>query len=142
MFTTIDTAEAVERSSLNILKALDIREEQWTEDQMKVKKEKIKENIKKRKRANDFVDVLLKKCKEHGGPVATGVEVSDRVESFKGSEAAAKQALRQEIQYQRVTHTKDVAARPDLYRVNKVSVDDMRQNLIALVEDIDLESGC
>ena len=93
---------------------------------MKVKKEKIKENIKKRKRANDFVDVLLKKCKEHGGPVATGVEVSDRVESFKESEAAAKQALWQEIQYQRVTHPKDVAVRPDLCnRVNVVSVDDM-----------------
>ncbi len=125
MFTTNHTSEAVERSSSKLLKPLDIQKEQWTEDQMKVKKEKIKEDINKWKCAIDLVDVLLKKCKEHGGPVATGVEVSDRVESFKGSEASAKQALWQEIQYQRVTHPKDVAARPNLYRVNKVSVDDM-----------------
>lgn len=75
------------------------------------------QNIQKKKRSNDFVDILFKKCKEHGGPVTSGQEVKDLVANYDSKEL--KQFLRQEIQYQRVTHPRDVAARPDLYKVNK-----------------------
>ena len=53
---------------------------------------------KKKMRANDFIDQLLVKCKEHGGPVTSASEVKALV-SEKAPEL--KTFLRQEIQYQR-----------------------------------------
>ena len=65
MFTS-HTSEVIEKTAMAIMKALDDRETEWTKEQQKIKREKLKENIKKKKRSNDFVDILLKKCKEHG----------------------------------------------------------------------------
>ena len=38
----------------------------WTENQKKHWKEKILKNLKNRQHMNDLIDILLKKCKEHG----------------------------------------------------------------------------
>ena len=48
-----------------------------------------------------------------------------------------RQVLRLEIQYQRVTQRKDAVARNELYKVNKLTVEVMKDNLITLVEDLD-----
>lgn len=77
--------------------------------------------------------MLLRKCKGHGGPVTTGREVNDLTKRYEGQEAEVKQILRQKIQYQRVTHRKDAVARAELYNVNKLTKEIMRDNLINLV---------
>ena len=41
----------------------------WTEDQKKHWKEKILKNLNNKQHMNDLTDILLKKCKEHGGTV-------------------------------------------------------------------------
>ena len=84
---------------------------QWIKlgsDTLKHKKKNSKKKIKRKLRANDFVDQLLVKCKDHGGPF-TSVQEAKEVASKKPSEL--KTYLRQEIQYQRVTHQRDAEAR-------------------------------
>ena len=46
-----------------------------------------------------------------------------------------KKFLRQEIQYQRVTHHRDAKVRKDLYKVNNVSLEDMIKNLTVMLSD-------
>ena len=46
-----------------------------------------------------------------------------------------KTFLRQEIQYQRVTHHRDAEVRKDLYKVNNVSLEDMIENLTVMLSD-------
>lgn len=92
----------VERSTTAVLKHLDAMEVTWSNKQKEKKKQRLRENLQKKVRANDFVDQLLVKCKEHGGPVTSVTEVKALV-CKKSPEL--KTYLRQEIQYQSHTST-------------------------------------
>ena len=52
-----------------------------------------------------------------------------------------KTFLRQEIQYQRVTHHRDAEVRKDLYKVNNVSLQDMIENLTVMLSDEQNDEG-
>ena len=45
-----------------------------------------------------------------------------------------KSCLRQDIQYHRETHKRDAEIRKDLYKVNKVSLDGMIENLTVILD--------
>ena len=57
-------------------KILDEMERSWTEKQKQILKLKIQDSMLKKRQANDFIDVILKKCKEHGGPVTSISELN------------------------------------------------------------------
>ena len=65
----------IERSAIGIMKALDKREDGWTKNQKVLKKERLKKLIANKGRANDFIDNILKKCKDHGGPLTSSDEL-------------------------------------------------------------------
>ena len=46
-------------------------EAEWTLEQRELSKNRVAESMGKSKRANELVDWLLKKYKEHGGPITT-----------------------------------------------------------------------
>ena len=62
-------------------------------------------------RAADFVDQLLKKCKQHKGPLTSASELKVLIDAKSPD---LKKFLRQEIQYQRVTHHRDAKVRKDV----------------------------
>ena len=68
--------------------------------------------MEKCKRANELVDWLLKKCKEHGGPNTTLKELNLFMKSTHKEDK--KKFLRQEVQFQKITHKKDSIERPKL----------------------------
>ena len=110
-----DEQDVVVENSLNaVLKHLDRMEVSWSKGQREKKKQRIKANLEKKVRANEFVDQLLVKCKQHNGPVTSINELTALV-SQKSPEL--KTFLRQEIQYQRVTHQRDA----DVRRVTKLT---------------------
>ena len=43
----------------------------WSAIQKEKKKEKLMENLKKKRRANDFLDQTIAKCKNHNGSVTS-----------------------------------------------------------------------
>ena len=99
------------------------------------KKRKLIESGKCRKsqRTNEFIDCLLRKSKEHDGPVTIQDEVKDLVNITPTDRIKAEQ----EIQYQRVTHKRDFESRPLLYKVNKMSVEDMVLNLTTMFGEVE-----
>ena len=90
------TSEEMEASTSSLLKTLENMEYQWTELQTKLKKLKLKEAIKKKHRANEFMDEILKKCKEHSGPVVCPSDVKNLVKNTP-DEKLLKSFLRQEV---------------------------------------------
>ena len=62
--------------------------------------------------ANELVDWLLKKCKEHSGPVTILKELNLFLKSTHKEDK--KTFLRQEVQFQKITHKKDSIGRPKL----------------------------
>ena len=68
--------------------------------------------MEKSKRANKLVDWLLKKCKEHGGPITTLKEFNLFLKSTHKEDK--RQFLRQEVQFQKIPHKKDSIERPKL----------------------------
>ena len=66
----------LKKSTLSVLKALDKMEHDWTKAQKEKRNEKLKEAMSKKKRANEFVDKILSKCKQHDGPI-TSVKDAD-----------------------------------------------------------------
>ena len=122
----------VDRSITQVMKLLDDMELKWSAKQKELKKKHLLECFQKKLRANDFVDQLLVKCKQHQGPFTSINEVKALV---KNNPTELKSFLRLEIQYQRVTHPRDAEARKDIYRVNKVSLEEMIENLTLILSD-------
>ena len=118
--------KAYERRDLAKVRKLDEMESVWNKQQQDLQLEHLNMSAKKKQRSNDFIDVVLSKCKLHGGPVTNAEEVKDIPKN--------KSFLRHEIQYQRVTHPKDVIIRPNLYKVNGLSIDEMTSNLLSMFE--------
>lgn len=126
------TQQEVDSSALGAMKALDIREESWTTDQKDLKRQRLKRLAEVKKRASEMIDNVLRKCKDHGGPLTSTDEV--RALQSKG-DSNLKSQLRLEMQFQKLTHQKDAVARPQLYKVNKMTDDELADNLSTLFDD-------
>ena len=70
-------------SARKVYKLLDQMETEWTFQQKVIYKQRIQDSLTKSKRANEFVDSILKKCKEHGGHITTVVELETFVKQHK-----------------------------------------------------------
>ena len=66
LMLTYSQINQVERSTETVLKHVDAMNKTWSDMQKHKKKEKLLKNLERKLRANDFVDQLLVKCKEHG----------------------------------------------------------------------------
>ena len=101
------------RETMQKLKKLVSMEDAWYESQGEVKKERVKLVAQRQHKSNTFTNSLLGKCKLHGGPVSTEQEVQQI--------SKEKSFLRCELQYHRLTNSKDALLRPQLYKVNGLS---------------------
>ena len=66
-----------------VFKELDKMETVWTEKQKREYKQKLTNMMSKNERRNDFINLLLKKCKSHNGPIADESEFHKLVVSYK-----------------------------------------------------------
>jgi hypothetical protein len=108
------------------MRQLDDMEMRWTEKQ----KEKIVERLQKTKREGHLLNHIVHKCKEHGGPFT---QLDDlQVLSSQSTIVNHKKIIRMEVQYQWLAHPRDSQVSPDLYKVNRMSIDDMMKNLASI----------
>ena len=129
----------IDRRMISIMNQLDSMEISWTATQKIKEKEKILENLQKKKRSNEFANSLLKKCKEQKGPVTSIEELKALVNENSPN---LKSYLRVEVQYKRELHQRDAEVRSNLYKVNRLTVQDLIENLtILLSEDPDADES-
>ena len=111
-----------ENRNIYIYIVLDSMERDWTSEQRELFKVKLKESLRKNNR-DGFADTLLKKCKEHDGPISSIDDLTKLLGKY--DEESLKKILRQEIQYHKVFQARDSQEHPDIYKVNNLSVEDM-----------------
>lgn len=126
--------EYIHKKNRKLYQMLDIMEQNWTHMQKELFKGKLKESF-KRKNRDSFSDAVLNKCKEHGGPI-TCLEDLNKLLGQHDDESL-KRILRQELQYQRVHQSRDCQERPELYKVNNLSVEEMSNNLLLMFSNPD-----
>ena len=80
-----------------------------------------------------YKDLLLKKCKQHGGPVATVEDVRMLVNN-ESDEKKLKSCLRTEVGFQKALHPFDARERSYLYKMNYLSVEELTENLVILLD--------
>ena len=124
----------VDKETKQICKLLDEQEKQCFESQQKILKSKIAETHAKALHQVEYVHILLAKCKKHGGPFVSINEL-DSCLTNRSDEAGIKRILRLEISYRRHTSSKDFQFNPELYKVNPVSVAEMKVNLAVLLSN-------
>ena len=119
----------INREMISIMKELDNMEVVWSDQQRQKQKDRLLNNLAKKK-TNEFVDAVLKNCKKHNGLVTSVDELKELVQ-MNGPKL--KSFLCLEIQYQRETHRRDAEVRCNLYKVNSLSVQEMIENLTVLL---------
>ena len=132
MFAVSQTEEDLQKSSNKIIKSLNSMEIKWTEDQKKKCKDKIVKIFQKGNEANAYADTILKRCKDHNGPITSLKELAQFVKETPANDL--RKFIRQEVIFQRILHEKDGAEHPDLYKVQNYTADQMIENLTILLE--------
>ena len=121
--------------SRHVFKILDEMEKDWTEEQKTVKRNRIKADMEKSKRAGNFLGVVIRKLKDYQGPTTSLSEL----EEMKKMDGDKKKWLRLELQFQRETNSRDALERPHLYKVNNLTEIEMLANLAILLASDSLE---
>ena len=129
LFNTNETGNT-EMASTNVLRNLDAMEMLWTEKQKEAMKKRLIERIQKSQKEGQFLNHLVHKCKEHGGPFT---QIEELGTLPKDSPTALKKILRVELQYQRLAHPRDSQENPSIYKVNGLEIDVMMSNLALIL---------
>ena len=123
----------VSRSATEIIKTLQSMEGCWNQKQTDVWKEKIKSSLQKKVRSAQYKDVLLKRCKDHGGPLLSAEDVANHIQK-NNDKKKLKGELRAEVGLQKALHPFDARERPHLYKMNFLSVDMLTENIVILLD--------
>ena len=125
----------VDHLTKKIYKALCKREDDWTESQRHLQKGKILEKMAKTVKEQDYMLKLLRECKTWCGPWTSCDELAailqhrpDKVEKI----------VKTELAYYRHTHKSDMIARPELFKLIRITHEERLENLFILPSDNNL----
>ena len=127
---------SIDKDTRQIMKILDTQEKEWLASQKELIVKKLQDRREKAKHGENQINVLIAKCKNHGGPFST---VKDLEEAMKriSEEGEVKRVLRTELLLRKHTSSRDFKQNPELYKVNKMEVKDMKFNLALLLSGED-----
>ena len=108
------------------------RETTWNENQKIKLKERIEWKLKKASKAKDYTKQLLQNCKSWGGPCTSVDELEKIIKEKPGKQEII---VKNEMAYYAHTHKTDKIARPDLFKLNRISHQEKLENLVILLGD-------
>ena len=89
----------------------------------------------KKVRSLEYQDLLLCKCKEHGGPFVNLPEIRNYVNKEGKHQKLLRMNLRQEIGFRKLLHPVDAKERPHLYKMNDLTCEQLVENLTILIDN-------
>ena len=122
----------IEKITKNIAKVLDDKEKIWVKSQNLFHEQRLKKDAEKTTYQFEYVNSLLTKCKEHGGPFVSTEEIEQCLHNID-DDIEKKRILRVEILYCRHSCGSDAQQRPHLYKVNQLSLTKMIINIATLL---------
>lgn len=122
----------VDRTVKNMKLVLDDQEQRFIEIQKEIMEDKIRSHVTAAEKLEERSNNLLKKCKTWGGPWTEFSEFKSAVSRMK-DEVELKKIIRNEILFKKVTCPRDFEKRKALYKVNKMSLAEMKANMTILL---------
>jgi hypothetical protein len=117
----------------NLKKILDRREEDWVKSQDFLFKQRPSKHQEDAHKFEEESNILLKLCKTWGGPFTEFPDFEKAWNQPNQQEKHLKKILKSEISFRKITYPRDVVDRPTLYKLNKLSVIDLKTNLSILL---------
>jgi hypothetical protein len=117
-----------------IKKLLDAQQKEYSRSQ----EERFMSNIDKSH--NDQLKILekshalLQTCRTWGGPCTTVQELKMGIQLCKIKKVPLKKMLKSEISMRKVTSPRDVIDRPQLYKLNKLTEDELQRNFTTILQ--------
>lgn len=125
---------AADKLSGKINMALKLWEDIWTDEQKLLNNIRIVEKGRKGQQQKLYVHKLLDTCKSWHGPCTA---VDELLAIISAHPDKMETIVKTELSYYKHTHAADVTARPELFRLRKISHEERLENLCILLEDID-----
>ena len=119
---------SIDKETKAIAKLLDEDERKWFNGQEDITKNKLAEKRAKAIRKDERLNIILRICKDHGGPFTSVKEIDVGMKTVK-DEQERKKMLRNEILLRKSMCKKDCREHPDLYKVNSMTVAQLKVNL-------------
>ena len=138
MFTVGGEGETTKAATNHIIKALEHLEVEWTDEQKKKWKEKISKNIKKKAHQEIYKDILLMKCKDHGGPITSVDELNLLLTGRTGDDL--RKCLHQEVGLRKAMRPFDAKEQPALYTMNFLKSEQLIENFMILLNSTGSEN--
>ena len=129
----------VQNLARKIRKVLQQREIEWNDNQKTLQKARIEQKLALAGKRKDYGMKLLQNCKTWGGPCTTQEELELVLENRSDMQ---EKIVKVELTYYKYTHKPDVIARPDLYHLNKISHEERLENLLVILTDTVIQTGC
>ena len=113
-----------------MVKLLNKREEDWTEEQRKLQKTRLEEKMEMAKKQSLYVNRLLTNCKSWGGPVASISELECVMRRYHDK---VETVVKTELAYYKHTHRAEVIANPSLFKLIRITHEERLSNLMVLL---------
>lgn len=119
-----------------MVKLLNKREDDWTQEQRRLQKLKIEEKMEMAKKQSQYVNKLLSQCKSWCGPIASIAELES---VLKKHHDKAETVVKTELAYYKHTHRPEVVVNPSLFKLIRVTHEERLSNLMVLLNQQTLE---
>ena len=119
-----------------MVKLLNKREDDWTQEQRRLQKLKIEQKMELAKKQSLYVNKLLRDCKSWGGPIASIAELESVLRRHHDN---AETVVKTELAYYKHTHRQEVITNPTLFALIRVTHEERLSNLMVLLNQQILE---
>ena len=124
--------QTVDRITIAIKSVLAKRESSWRSEQRALLRERLQRKLANSQHQSDYVRRLLIECRRWGGPCST---VDELLRILRTNSDYDELIVRTELSFYKHSHASDVTARPELYKLVKVSHAERLENLCVLLSD-------
>ena len=119
-----------------MVQILNKKEDEWTDQQKTLLKQKIEEKMETAKKASQYVSKLLVQCKSWGGPV---VSIEELEAVIRKNPDRTEMIVKSELTYYKHTHRTEVIANPKLFKLTKITHEERLSNLLVILDQNSLE---
>ena len=123
--------QTVDRVTIAIKSVLAKRESSWTDSQRALLRERLQQKVATNQHQRDYVRRLLVECRRWGGPCSS---VDELLTALRGN-PDDERLVRTELAFYKHSHAADAAARPELFKLVRVSHAERFENLCVLLSD-------
>ncbi len=122
-----------EKEIRKVRKVVDFRHKEYMKSQKDILRRKLDKNANQQVIQQEKNHALLETCKSWGGPCMNLDDLESALSFGKSHKITEKFILKKEISFRKIMCPTDTVERPELYKLNLLTPEQLKDNLIKLV---------